>query len=84
MKRMGQAFYGRSKAYVDALGDRRALVAALTRNIYGGAPSASDAAPRLAEYIGRAVGDLQAQDAAAIIAGRLTFPDPAAVPVPIA
>ncbi|MCW5694470.1 MAG: ubiquinol-cytochrome C chaperone [Pseudolabrys sp.] len=84
MKRMGQAFYGRSKAYLDGLDDRRALVAALTRNIYGGAPSAADNAPRLADYIARAVGDLKAQDAAAIIAGRLTFPDPAAVPVPIA
>lgn len=81
---MGQAFYGRSKAYVDALGDRRALVAALSRNIYGGAPSALASAPRLADYIVRAVGDLKAQDAAAIIAGRPVFPDPAAVPVPTA
>ncbi len=84
MKRMGQAFYGRSKAYIDALADRRALVAALTRNIYGGAPSAAAAAPRLADYIGQAVGDLKTQDRAAIIAGRLRLPDPAAVPVPIA
>lgn len=84
MKRMGQAFYGRSKAYVDALGDRRALVAALSRNIYGGAPSALANAPRLADYIVRAVGDLKTQDRAAIIAGRPVFHDPAAVPVPIA
>ena len=83
MKRMGQAFYGRSKAYLDALGNRRALVAALTRNIYGGAPSALDAAPRLADYIAQAVGDLKAQDTAAIIAGGLRFPDPAGVPAPI-
>ncbi|MBS0535573.1 MAG: ubiquinol-cytochrome C chaperone [Proteobacteria bacterium] len=84
MKRMGQAFYGRSKAYIDALGERRALVTALSRNIYGGAPSALANAPRLADYIGQAVGDLKAQDRAAIIEGRLAFPDPAAVPVPIA
>ncbi|KQZ00842.1 hypothetical protein ASD45_08215 [Pseudolabrys sp. Root1462] len=82
MKLMGQAFYGRSKAYLDAVSDRRALVAALTRNIYGGAPSAAAAAPRLADYIGQAVGDLKAQDRAAIIDGRLRFPDPAAVPTP--
>ena len=84
MKRMGQAFYGRSKAYLDALGDRQALVAAIGRNIYGGAPPATDAAPRLADYIAQAVRDLKAQDAAAIIEGRLAFPDPAAVPAPIA
>ena len=79
---MGQAFYGRSKAYLDAVSDRRALVAALTRNIYGGAPSAAAAAPRLADYIGQAIGDLKAQDRAAIIDGRPRFPDPAAVPTP--
>ncbi|MBS0248839.1 MAG: ubiquinol-cytochrome C chaperone [Proteobacteria bacterium] len=84
MKLMGQAFYGRSKAYLDALGNRRALVAALSRNIYGGAPSAVSAAPRLADYIVQAVGDLKTQDVAAIIEGRLAFPDPARVPAPLA
>jgi cytochrome b pre-mRNA-processing protein 3 len=87
MRRMGEAFYGRSKAYLDALpdavdanGNRQALVSALSRNIYGGAPSAYEAAPRLASYIVRAVNDLCAQDISAIKAGRLSFPDPAAVP----
>ncbi len=82
MKRMGQAFYGRSKAYVDALGDRRALVTALTRNIYGGAPSAYDAAPRLADYVIAAAAALKTQELAAIAAGEVRFPDPAVVPVP--
>ncbi|MFA6266413.1 MAG: ubiquinol-cytochrome C chaperone family protein [Pseudolabrys sp.] len=84
MKVMGQAFYGRSRAYLEALGNRRALVAALARNIYGGAPSAVQAAPRLADYIVAAVGDLKAQDLEAIVEGRLHFPGPAKVPVPIA
>jgi len=80
MKRMGQAFYGRSKAYIEALGDRRALVSALSRNIYGGAPSAFDAAPRLADYVIAAAGMLKAQDAAAVAAGEVRFPDPARIP----
>lgn len=88
MRRMGDAFYGRSKAYLDALpaaltagGDGGgALVAALTRNIYGGAPSAFEAAPKLAAYILEAVRDLAAQELSAIGTGRLSFPDPAAFP----
>ena len=49
MRRMGEAFYGRSKAYLAAEAaddDRGVLVEAITRNIYGGAPSALRAAPR--------------------------------------
>ncbi len=84
MKRMGEAFYGRSRAYLDALGDRRALVSALARNIYGGAPSAVDVAPRLADYVVAAAGSLTGQDKAAIAAGDVAFPDPAKVPAPIA
>ncbi len=85
MRRMGEAFYGRSQAYLaaipTALGphrDSRALIDALTRNIYGGAPSALAAAPKLADYMLEAVGDLKAQDAASLAAGALHFPDPAA------
>ena len=87
MRRMGEAFYGRSKAYLEALpealaenGNPRALVLALSRNIYGGAPSAYEAAPRLAAYMVQAVSDLRAQDISDIVAGRLSFPDPAAIP----
>ena len=91
MRRMGEAFYGRSKAYLDALpaalaehGNCRTLVSALSRNIYGGAPSAYEAAPRLAAYILAAVRDLRAQDISALEAGNVSFPDPAAVPAPTA
>ena len=82
MQHMGQAFYGRSQAYVAAMaagGSDRALVQALTRNIYGGAPSASAAAPRLAAYMWEAVRDLKTQDPTSLAAGKLRFPDPATI-----
>ena len=56
----------------------RALIEALTRNIYGDAPSAGIVAPRLADYMLEAVVDLKAQDADSLAAGVLRFPDPAA------
>jgi cytochrome b pre-mRNA-processing protein 3 len=83
MQRMGEAFYGRSQAYMAALAaedGNRALVEALTRNIYGGAPQASAAAPRLAAYMREAVRGLKAQASASLAAGQLHFPDPAAIP----
>ncbi len=88
MRRMGEAFYGRSKAYLKAIPQAlepndgsRALIEALSRNIYGGAPSAHGAAPRLAAYMLEAVRELKAQDTAALASGVLRFPDPAAIPV---
>lgn len=85
MRRMGEAFYGRSQAYLTAIPvalepdrDSRALIEALTRNIYGGAPSALTAAPRLADYMLEAIGELKAQDAGSLAAGVLRFPVPAA------
>jgi cytochrome b pre-mRNA-processing protein 3 len=87
MQRMGQAFYGRSQAYLNAIpaalqpGDgSRALIEALARNIYGGAPSAHAAAPRLAAYMLEAVRELKAQETASLMAGQVRFPDPAAIP----
>jgi cytochrome b pre-mRNA-processing protein 3 len=87
MALMGQAFYGRSQAYLNAIpaaqqaGDgSRALIEALTRNIYGGATSAHAAAPRLAAYMLEAVRELKAQDTASLMAGSLRWPDPAAIP----
>lgn len=90
MRRMGEAFYGRSQSYLNAIpaalqpGDgSRALIEALTRNIYGGAPSAYAAAPRLAAYMLEAVREMKAQDTASLTAGALRFPDPAAIPAAI-
>jgi len=90
MRRIGEAFYGRSRAYLDALpaalapsANSRALVSALTRNIYGGAPSAYAAAPRLAAYSVASVRGLAGQEIAALEAGALYFPDPAIVLAPM-
>ncbi len=83
MRRMGEAFYGRSQAYLSAIAvgfDRRALTEAIKRNIYGGAPSASAAAPRLAAYMLEAVRDLKTQDVANLAAGQVRFPNPAEIP----
>jgi cytochrome b pre-mRNA-processing protein 3 len=80
MRHVGEAFYGRSQAYIAAMApgsERRALIEALTRNIYGRAPQASDAAPRLAAYMREAASVLKAQDVAELAAGRVRFPNPA-------
>ena len=80
MRRLGEAYYGRAQAYRAAWAakDNGALVEALERNIYGGSPSGSAAAPRLAAYMRLAVRDLAAQDTASLMAGSVRFPDPAA------
>lgn len=79
MRRMGEAFYGRTQSYRAALaadGDQ-ALVAALERNIYGGSPAP---APRLAAYMREALRDLTAQSSNRLAAGELRLPDPATIP----
>jgi cytochrome b pre-mRNA-processing protein 3 len=80
MRRMGEAFYGRSQAYRAAWAatDNGALIAALERNIYAG--SAPGAAPRLAAYLRQALRDLAAQPSASLAAGNLHFPDPSNIP----
>jgi len=82
MRRIGEAFYGRSQAYRAALAaqDDGPLIEALERNIYGGSPPAAAAAARLAAYMREAVRDLAAQDSASLAGGALHFPDPAAIP----
>lgn len=81
MTKMGQAYYGRAQAYQAALaapGDE-ALVAAIARNIYAGAPAEPGAPPRLAAYVRLAVGDLARLTPAQLSAGEVKFPDPAVV-----
>jgi len=77
MRKMGEAYYGRAQAYEAALAadDGDALVAAIRRNVYGGAAEA--AAERLAAYIRLAASDLRAEDVQALAGGSLGFPDPA-------
>lgn len=81
MKRVGEAFYGRTQAYQAALAaaDDKALTEALVRNIYGGAAPSAAAVPRLSAYIHRLADALERQDVAALIDGRIDLPDPAAV-----
>ena len=78
MRRVGEAYYGRAKAYGDALaaGDAE-LVGALTRNIFG---KPSRGARRLAAYVRAAACQLDAQEHFA--RGKLFFPDPDAVTEP--
>src|SRR5665647_933458 len=64
MRRVGEAYYGRSQAYRAAWAteDKGPLVEALERNIYGGgSPSAAATEPRLAAYMREALRDLGAQ-----------------------
>ncbi len=79
MQRVGEAFYGRSQAYQAALAqeDDAALIEALTRNIYGGEPGR--AVRPLAAYIRKTAGELARQPVEALAAGRVSFPDPAAM-----
>ena len=81
MKKIGEAFYGRSQAYQAALGEAEdeALVEAIVRNIYNGSPAEMAAARRLAVYMRVVAGDLSEQATADLVAGQMRFPDPAAV-----
>jgi cytochrome b pre-mRNA-processing protein 3 len=78
MKRLGEAFYGRQRAYEEALADDDPgrLAAAIRRNVFsGGGPHVE----RLADYARSAAALLDATDVAAIAQGRLAFPDPDAI-----
>jgi cytochrome b pre-mRNA-processing protein 3 len=79
MQRVGEAFYGRAKAYEAALGaDRdRALVEALLRNIYAGVAEAEVAAVALAHYVRGAAQHLADQGLKGLEAGIVRFPEPA-------
>jgi len=81
MQRVGEAYYGRAQAYRSALSApvQQALVAALTRNIYGGSPPAPAAPVRLAAYMREAVRGVGEQGAAGLLAGALQWPDPNAI-----
>jgi len=80
MHRFGEAFYGRQAAYTAAFAapDPRILVNALARNIFPG--SADDAGPvRLARYARALLRELEAQDTAALLSGKVEFPEPETV-----
>jgi cytochrome b pre-mRNA-processing protein 3 len=79
MQRIGEAFYGRQAAYRAALAshDPHALITVLARNVLDGRPGAE--AELLAGYVRAAAQALAAQDIAELRAGKLGFPDPAAL-----
>jgi cytochrome b pre-mRNA-processing protein 3 len=78
MKAIGEAFYGRKRAYEAAMAapGRDKLAAALARNVYGAAPG--EAAERLAAYMQDARRVLAATEAAVLQKGQVDFPNPAA------
>ncbi len=82
VKVMARAFYGRSKAYTEALepvAEVSALEAALGRNIYGRETPRAGQIAALAGYVRAADAALAAQPAEAVLAGRISFP---AAPTP--
>jgi cytochrome b pre-mRNA-processing protein 3 len=78
MKRVAEAFYGRTGVYEAALAadDRTALEAALARNVFG-VDEVSPGARRLAAYMDEAARHLATQHPAA---GKIVFPDPSGMP----
>jgi cytochrome b pre-mRNA-processing protein 3 len=75
MKRLARMFYGRTKAYGDALdaGDSAALAAALARNVRPDLESWPQA-QSLATYVEAAAALLAGTSADGLCAGRLAFP----------
>jgi cytochrome b pre-mRNA-processing protein 3 len=83
MQAFGEAFYGRSRAYDDALGQRAeqgaekgtdALAQAIKKNILNG--GGGDSARGLAAYAMAAGTSLAACDDAAVLRGSWRFPPP--------
>ena len=81
MRRIGEAFYGRTRAYRAALAGQgeEPLIEAVACNVYGGVPSLSAAPARLAAYMREAVRQVRAQQTAKLLAGDLRLPDPDSV-----
>jgi cytochrome b pre-mRNA-processing protein 3 len=86
IKRMAEAFYGRVAAYEQGLaGDDSVLQPALARNLFGTAPPDPALLTAMAGYVRREAARLNRQDAAELLAGRLSFggpPGAAAMPDP--
>jgi len=78
IKRLAEAFYGRNKAYGEALaaGQGALLAAALARNVYGRSDiAAAPAALALARYVVQAAEALGRAPLQTFAAGDVTFPD---------
>lgn len=77
MRRIGEAFYGRSAAYEQALEaeDPQRLAGAIAKNIFSSDALTADA-ERLAVYVRKTVEMLAAADVAALDRVPLAFPEP--------
>nr|WP_132035363.1 ubiquinol-cytochrome C chaperone family protein [Aquabacter spiritensis] len=76
MKKIGQAFYGRTAAYDAALAEGQAAVAAaLARNVFE-VPPGDPRADRLASYVGAAVRRLAQMPVASLAGESAPFPAP--------
>ena len=77
MREFGEAFYGRTAAYDMALTEgREALAQAICKNVFNG--EKIEQARALAAYAVAAETELAQLDETTLLAGRLTFPVPAA------
>lgn len=76
VKTMARSFYGRIKAYDEALGQEgdSALIAALDRNLYANVAAGPGQVARMASYVRGADARLASQDAQELAAGRPSFP----------
>ena len=75
MRKLGEAFYGRAKAYQAALesGDQAALAALIGRTVYEGHDDA--AADRLADYVQRSAALLATFSLDDVLATKLVWPE---------
>lgn len=75
MRRLGEAFYGRARAYEAAFGeDADALEALIGRTVFAGEGGTGRAA--LAAYVRRCERALSAQPIAALLDGEVAWPEP--------
>jgi len=82
MKKLAEAFLGRSAAYDAALRGEGSLTAAVSRNVYAGRLDATRAhAARMTRYVEVTAERLDAAPLADCLAGPLPFPDPLSVTV---
>jgi cytochrome b pre-mRNA-processing protein 3 len=77
MKTMASAFYGRARAYEEAMGDDARLAGALRRNMLGPAAPESVAAEAVA-YVRAAIAALERAGFDDFVAARVPFPEPGA------
>ncbi len=83
MKKLAEAFLGRSAAYDAALRGDGSLTAAVSRNVYagGGLDTTRAHAARMTRYVELTAERLDAAPLAQCLAGPLPFPDPLSITV---